>query len=161
MPIIHLPTFHVGGPVTINLDGRDLGVNQSGVHFRLSLDWDPIYCDNLGPKTMVDAIQVGKSCVVECIGMDMDLIRQAHPWLNNLFAVGAEIGALASANARILRIQERLPSDTWIANRAVLVGVLGFGLTTGTELRVPLTFTLLPDENLKLFSEVPSYLRTQ
>jgi hypothetical protein len=152
--------YRVAGPCDISFDGKSLGVTQQGVIIRIRHSWQPI-TDDLHGAEPADFISTGKSVVVECVGMDVEKIGAAHPWLTALLKQSIEAkpdaGQLASSSARPLKITQR-DSKVWLAPHAIAGGAMDLALSSVQESRHPLTFLIIPDADTgALFTIVPSY----
>jgi len=157
--------YKVPGPMHVSWAGQDIGTIVSDVRIRATTSTLPITAQ-YGGVTPLSFIFGSKSLLVECIGIDLESLWTAQPWsggaLMGYDLGGGPIGTLASALAQPLILTERNPANQWIANLAIPVDPNELRLSTTQEIRAPLTFLILPNDNLPLplFQTIPSYIAT-
>lgn len=162
-----MSTYRVPGPCEVKFNNLSLGTSKSGIILRARTDWTPITDDEHG-TVPADFIFTGKACQVELGALDVVSLKAANLWhtyggfLGSGGAAGmpATIGALASALSYALTITERDGISIWGALAAVPTSPDAATLASTSELNLPVTFLIIPDVNMKLFSTLPSYIYT-
>jgi len=148
--------YRVPGPCTIEFGAADLGVTKSGIIIRPNTSLVPITDDHRGavPGTYLFG---GKSCVVEVIGMELEVLKDADIWDGGVLTQADTVGTLASASGAALTITERDGTSVWIADLAFPTDPRELGMRSTQEMNVPLTFVIINVAG-KLFSTIPAYV---
>lgn len=158
--------YRVPGPCVVwfgTPTPKSLGVSKTGVTLRSRTSWAPVTDDAHGTEP-ADFIYTGKAVQVEVPALDVALLLAANIWgtTGGLLAGSATaltaIGQLASALGQQLNIVERADSYLWTALKAVPLDPDAMVLAAATELQIPVTFLIVPDDAGKLFSAFPSYI---
>lgn len=157
--------YRVPGPCTykFGVGGVSLGHSKEGCIIRARTSWLPIIDDSHGAEP-ADFIFGGESAVVEIIGLHMEQMYDAAVFsgAGGLYLKdygSAYVGVLASALATILRVTERDGgANYWEALKTIPLDPDVLALKSTVELQAPVSFLILPDDNDKLFSHVPSYV---
>lgn len=153
--------FHVPGPVAVLYNGIPIGNTKAGAILRPRTNWTPVTDDRHGAEA-ASFIFAGKSMTVEVVGLDAVALQNSGAFdvTGGAFDVNVDrIGELAHNLGHVLRINERLAANFWVALCAVIVDPTPTALQTTVELQLPVTFLIVPDLNDQLFSTVPPYLQ--
>lgn len=159
--------YKVPGPCTVKYGVSaefNLGVTKSGVIIRPNTGVVPITDDHRGavPGAYIFG---GKSCIVELTGMELSKLKDADIWDGGVLTQANQVGKLASAASKKLRIEERAYTAGedlgayWLADLAFPTDPRAIGLRSTSEIAVPLVFVIIVSAG-KLFSHVPSYIQT-
>lgn len=157
--------YHVPGPCLITWGGEEIGRTQDGCIIRPRTELIPI-TDDVHGRAPADYIFAGKSAVVECIGLDAASLKKSMPWMGWLLCGDPDVGDPGAVVGDLMRqdgsqeliITERVAVYQWKAKYACAIDPSELRLQSTAELRVPLTFLILLDDNMQLFQTVPSYL---
>jgi len=148
--------YHIPGPCKISYKAKELGWYVDGVIIRIRTEWTPITDQNHG-NTPADFIFSGKAATVMVPTVDPAKANAADPWVAELLQQGTDnIGKLASALGGALSITER-DNSVWGATYAAPIDPEELRLLSTQELRLPLAWLIIPDENGKLFTP-PGYI---
>ncbi len=149
--------YKVPGPVTVWWNDLDLGVTREGVIIRPRTGWTPIIDDMHGEEP-ASFIYTGKSMMIDIIALDEASVDTANPWASALLSIASNaVGTLGSAVAKTLKIIER-DATYWFAERAIPLDPSELALSSTQEMRIPISFLIIPDANRKLFSATPAYV---
>lgn len=175
--------YRVPGPCSITWPGaQDLGLTASGVVINPVDTWEPINSDKYG-TTPADFILVGKAATVSMVlqetaslktAMDSDNMPDFASITQTDFDTANMIGRVAITDysdppagsgggyGGVLTITENYgygsDAETWVADVAIISEPDRILLSSQQEEQLSVTFIILPNENRRLFSTVPSYL---
>ncbi len=169
------PVYRVPGPCTISwgvATPTSLGMTKEGIRIRPTTQWRPITDDEHGTEP-ADFIFTGKSCVVECILVNMTQVAAADPYIGKLLenvdgSGNSVVGMMTHSGdtspssgddlSRELWIVERDGTTTWKAYHATPTEPSAIILSAVQEDQIPIAFLINPDVNNKLFYALPAYI---
>ena len=161
------PAFRVGGPcvVKFGVAGAETTIGETKDGVRISMEdlLIPVNSDEGGDAPQ-DFIVVGKTAVVECLGMQLATLKETG-FYRDLIGGYEAVGTLYSVGSGTvygLAIEEQDFDDGVLDNEWVCPCVWPIynplTMRTSVELNVPLAFRVLPNAAGALFTAIPEYV---
>jgi hypothetical protein len=160
-------SYHIPGPCSISWGNNDYasatvwGTTDEGIFIDVNEEWVPINDDEHAGNA-ADYIFGGRSLIVRATLVDKakfsDIITSLASYPNWFKNGKASAGSLLSSIGQALHIAERDSSSKWVALKTGPQNPEAIVLAASSEVVLPVTFRVVPDDSGKLFSTTPSYI---
>lgn len=157
-----MATYVIPGPVSLSFGGKTIGNIKNGVRINMQDIVVPIN-DDAHPQGAADYIFMGRTVTVEVTGLmwgdaaslkDVGAVGAGKLNAANAFANVGRLTSSALTNAATLIITQA-DAKTWEWTYAAMSIVGEMPLSSSQEATMSLQFTIVPDANAQMFSEIP------